>query len=234
MLPKKPRLPREERHTTSHVEEESHIWAVSYADLLMVLMSFFVVFFSFDDEVNPGNEMNNMAIAIQSAFSGGRQSSQNSNEKMSSPSQQEAGSDRKPSSQGLVGALSQVLTDYEIEPGKTDNTLTVHLPSNQFATRSFDISQELQEHLKKLSSVLQPYGERIEIYVVGHADQSQIRNPNRYIQSNFDLSSLRATRALAYLESQGLPMQSLFAQGSASNIRNSRSLSIRIRLRREL
>ena len=30
-------------------QEEGSVWAVSYSDLLMVIMSFFILFFSYDD-----------------------------------------------------------------------------------------------------------------------------------------------------------------------------------------
>ena len=49
MYLKDPRLPRVERARAIHLEDEtSHLWAVSYADFLMVLLSFFIIFFSLD------------------------------------------------------------------------------------------------------------------------------------------------------------------------------------------
>ena len=44
---KKPRLPRVERNEGGEIDtEENLLWAVSYSDLLMVLMSFFVIYFA--------------------------------------------------------------------------------------------------------------------------------------------------------------------------------------------
>jgi flagellar motor protein MotB len=66
---KRPRtLPRAVRKQSEHLEEgDGHLWAVSYADLLMVLLAFFVIFASFENEEAAGRGWMEIVMGLKNS-----------------------------------------------------------------------------------------------------------------------------------------------------------------------
>jgi flagellar motor protein MotB len=103
------------------------------------------------------------------------------------------------------------------------------LPDNVFELREFKLTAETQERLSMIYKVIQPFERDLDVVVMGHSDSMRFaKAKNEYLGNNFDLSSLRALRALQYMLAQGFPQEQISAQGAADGIRNSRTLSIKI------
>jgi len=58
---------RRKNHVAEAPDEGAFMWAVSYADMLMVLMSFFVVYFQYDDLVRENEQKKAAALALAQA-----------------------------------------------------------------------------------------------------------------------------------------------------------------------
>jgi len=118
-------------------------------------------------------------------------------------------------------------------PVEVGKSLYLKMPDNIFPKRKFSIDSDTREKLDAVFKVLEPQKEKLEVVVIGHSDSMPLSNEsgNPYLSDNFDLSSLRALRALQYLLSLGFPHDAISAQGSADGVRDSRSISIRIQLR---
>ncbi len=201
-------------------EGDGHLWAVSYADLLMVLMSFFVIFFSFSDDnknLKNGDLMMEISEGLKAKITGTATAAKDTL--------------RSPSAMIDRSALESLGAEV-LESGKS---IYVNLPDDIFSKRQFELSSSTKEKLNSIFKALEPNAQKIELVVIGHADSSRVSSTqNPYLSNNFDLSSLRALKAVEYFIGEGFPENHISAQGSSYGLRNSRTLSIRVRVKEEL
>lgn len=232
--------------------DDSHSWAVSYSDLLMVLMSFFVIFFSFSDSEKE-NALSEIAVSVQGAAPGGVQAAP----AVPSPIPAQAAQQQrngavslhaKPNDgagEGTEGAESSHAKDKIrarletafAELGQTPtseplrNRLAIRFSPNLYRPRQFRVDGLLKIELDRVLAVLKPYIGKVELHFIGHSDSRAISDLKRdAITSNFALSSLRAASALEYALVRGFPSEHLFVEGAAENLGSSRTLSLRIEL----
>lgn len=223
----KRRLPRIDRHQGIHVaeDENQHLWAVSYSDFLMALLSFFILFFSMETPTRQ-----KLIMQIAGEFKGDSKSTGFKNPGFGKgEGYGDAQNKRMPS--GLMNQLRSMKVD--VSPEK--ESLVINLPDDFFMPGQYRITAENNSKIQAILDLLKPYGKDINIYFEGHADNSPLRfHKNDIITDNFVLSSLRASTMLQMAKIVGFPEKNLFIQAASSNIRNSRSLSIRIEPREEV
>lgn len=200
-----------------HTESES--WAVSYADFLMVLLSFFILFFSIDQKKTDD-------VIQQIMVATGKMEKTEGNGG-AAPNEKQV--DREPKSIGLQeinGIASQLLKlNWKVE--KDPKKIMVHFPDNLYLPGSLTLDEKAKENMDKIVNLLSPFYDRIQLTVVGHTDETLVKDRgDTYLKDNFDLSVLRATNAVKYAVRLGVPMNILSAKGNSSHSRNSRSLSI--------
>lgn len=219
-------------------EGDGHLWAVSYADLLMVLMCFFVVYFSFTDappESGDTRDLQQIALGIeggQSVKPGPAGDKDSGTTAAGAASGAAAGVAVAASTAEKIPIDGKALRDLGARTHIEDKYLYIDLPDNIFPTKKFSLDQQTKESLNKIYKTLGSIQNKIEVIVIGHSDSSAIREPiNPYLSNNFDLSSLRALRGLQHLLTLGFPAANASAQGSADGTRNSRSLSLRIQMK---
>lgn len=187
-------------------DENSHLWAVAYSDLLMVLLSFFILFFSIDN-IERDNLIIDLARGIASDVKG-------------------LTTDPKAIS---TKSLYADLKKLNIQLVQEKENLTLNFPNELFKPGKYHIDKTQASEITKALEMLVQYKGKINIYFEGHADSTPILNvKNNVVQDNFVLSSLRATSALQLARKMGFSEKQLFAQASSSNTRNTRSLSLRI------
>ena len=215
MSAKMPRLPRIERSKSAHVEDEtSHLWAVSYADFLMVLLSFFIIFFTFEKKKQ--NSAIDEIVAYSKKVVAG--------ESFAVPPRGPA------SSTNAAAALAPALTSLDklkVETARDAKSLYIHLPDNIYRKGSAKLDADVTPQFEALIKVLAVFNGKIKITFIGHTDESRLVSQNYPgVNDNFDLSALRASSALRHALRMGLDAKTLFLSGSAENKRNSRTLSI--------
>jgi len=223
---KKVRLPRVERTKPIHIEDEtSHLWAVSYADFLMVLLSFFIIFFSIDNKKR--SDVIEEIILLTSKDA----------KKKDAETIPENQSARWPAfeSKGVpsnaIGALkaSDMFEDLKVENHPNEGTLIINMPDNIYGLGQINLSSEHEKRLQKLIKQLLPYAEKVNIVFVGHTDSQPLsKTKTENVKDNFDLSALRASAAVRSVQGLGIPKGRMFLSGSAENVRNTRSLSIHL------
>lgn len=224
------RLPRIERTEAVEINsEESHLWAVSYSDLLMVLMSFFIIFFSVDEKKRQ-SLIQEITIAINS-------------KNLAAPTSNGSGTESLPngtiaesiSQKGAIGALSDTLTQNlsgkapVTISGIEDGYILIQFAPNSFSKKRYQLDRPLKVAVSALLDSIRPFADKVNITFIGHADAAPIlATPGSLITDNYVLSALRANEAMRFAIVSGLPSSALFIQGSASNTLNSRTLSVRI------
>lgn len=215
LLKPKRKLRIEHNAGGGEIHDDGHAWAVSYADFLMVLLSFFVIFFSIDS-----NEKETLidSIAAKSGFdktkgSGGKESDRT----LASFSTLPAG----------IQEVGDQLEGFFVEKVDGKQKLYIYMDDNIYLPGRIDLPKVQIENLKKILSTLEPYNGKINITFIGHTDGTIVyHSKNDHIKNNFDLSSLRATRALQQAVKADFDPSHMFAQGVAEHTRGSRTLSL--------
>ena len=255
--PQQVRLHRQEVMDQDEIrEEEGNLWAVSYSDLLMVLMSFFIIFFSFNQNDNaisqiaiemhkivpenlrakglegggvkggqPGHfGIDKKADTMTGPALGGHTGTGGGFGVVGRPAQ---GIDKGIPLPAFVKSLNISGVAYKLET----NAVIIDLPDNIYPIRGTHLSGDSLVVFKELLKKLKAHSDKVDFYFVGHSDSVPVVHKTDAISNNYELSATRASKALGIALQQGLSPGSLFTTGSASNTRDSRTLSIKIKLK---
>lgn len=229
-----------------HIEDHEESWAVSYADLLMVLMSFFIVFFNI--ESGKGENENELIDIISKPFKSG-EASKNKGREISGTKksgdistlaelQKELrglnvnalgiGKDGKTIRDKEEKGLSSDLDKKDISSVVNMRGLLVELPNDIFNIGSYRMNSEIESYIDSILEKISEYSEKITIVAIGHSDKIPMRAGKQVIDSNFVLSSLRASKAVEYIVSKGYDKDWVFGQAVSVENRATRSLTLKI------
>ena len=176
--------------------EEGSVWLVSYADMMTLLVGFFVLLLSFSKIDHTKYEM--MKKKTTELFGG----------EYVVPFQKLADSLRVVVDKENLG--SQVI----IEQIPTGAEITFQ-GALFFESGSIKLNQPAINLLSTLLPVIKETAENFYIEIEGHTDDLPL-NKAGIISSNWDLSSLRACRVLLIFESMGFDSKKLKATGWGS------------------
>lgn len=170
--------------------DDAHRWLLTYADLLTLLMAFFVLMYAMS-HVTPA-KYQELSQTLSQAFKATPQPEQEAN------------------ARGLSGALqdkelfSALLPQQALSQGaavvigQDEREVALRLPSAVlFADGTAELSTEAEHLLDTLAPQLSASAKNIRIE--GHTDNSQ---PSRPFSNNWQLSSARANAVLMYLIDQ--------------------------------
>lgn len=194
---------------------DGHSWAVSYADLLMVLLSFFVIFFSLSEE-NPDTAHEQLRV-IAGAMGG---------KPLASSKNQASGAQP----QGMA-EITEALKIEGVKVSFKEGALLIDLENGVFPSGHWQADAPLQSMIEKVVKQIAPHKDKIMITIIGHADQKVMRRRNEYLTDNFDLSSLRALNVLKFVISKGIPATHASARAASSNDRDARSVTFEVRIK---
>lgn len=217
--------------STTFNSEDQHSWAVSYSDLLMVLMSFFIIFFSFDQTKRDG-ALSEISVQLKngSKFNTAASPATNYSKETGIAINTAGNSFNVTPVDAIMNSVSGSNMDRirGVHFEKTDemNRIVVHLSDDLYQPRAVDLSDKAKTELNLVLELLKPYANDLDLYFVGHTDPSPLTRKSVYLTNNFALASIRAVRAIDFAEQQGFAMDHLFTQGPGSNWRHTRSLSI--------
>lgn len=245
--PRQARIPRQANPLLG-MEDTSHLWAVSYADFLMVLLSFFVIFFSVNKSAKNNLILNIMTNVDKTKasdksymLSGNKKYYRNSSYNSLDTTQCSKNEDAGVSMLATLNVENnivnyntfseKILQLYKNSHVKVNteggNRLVINLPDDSFHLGELDLNQSSNIELENLLKTLKPYKDKIKIGFVGHSDNKRVRQwKGRSISNNYDLSVMRASRTMSKALEQGFASEHLYAMGSGSSFRTTRSLSL--------
>ncbi len=178
-------------------QDDTDSWLMSYADMITLLMCFFVIFVSVSKPEK--DKFTLITDGLASKFGA---------VDMSTPLHGVYSS-----LQGLI-ENNQLFRDAVIQ--KNDKSIEMELASGSFFKRdSADFVEEKLPILKELAAGLKS-GTYLDYRVVieGHTSD---RAPSGLYQSNWDLSAMRATRLVQFMIEQGIESKRLVAVGLADS-----------------
>jgi flagellar motor protein MotB len=225
--PKKRMRVYREAHS-QEVHDDGHSWAVSYADFLMVLLSFFIIFFSVDK-----NERKELIEQIASTTGGpnsaGAQQAPAKKGSQGGPAE-EPGTSKASNQRRLPSGISEVakgLDGFFVEHEDKSQKLYIYFDDNMFRPGEIEMPRDQIHKLNQILTRVEPYMKDVNITFIGHTDSSVVsRGKNRYVSNNFDLSSLRATKALQEAVKLGFNPTKMFAKGVAEHSKGTRTISL--------
>lgn len=230
----KPRLGRievvrrsgESLHRVPHTED--HTWAVSYADFLMVLLSFFIIFFS------QGEGTDNVIFKITQEL--GKNSGQQGSTNQSSTAPTTPGnfSGQHPGGGPMDRAalskdLKKEFSNFTFMDNEKEKALSILLPENIYSSGAYQLQAEAKAQFADLVKRLLPFKNAITITITGHTDISLVTQSKlKKFGDNTELSSLRAYYATKELIEQGFSEDQVRIKTLLKEQRNSRTLSLQI------
>jgi flagellar motor protein MotB len=221
------------RTSAAHAGQAEGGWAVSYADFLMVLLSFFIVFFSFDEKSSLHNIVVSLAqhsspvVANLGAGEGGTAKAGNigigniGNGGGPGTGTGGYGND-------VLTRVSSIFKDSKIEAFATKERIVVDLPNDIYRAGAYQVPEQ---DLSAILSALAPYQSEISITIMGHADGTVFQHSRKVVKDNLTLASLRAAYASTHVQ-QILPKAQVWIQASEHSARKTRSLSFVIEPRK--
>lgn len=240
-----PEQPRKKTDIKEFMEDSNqHLWSVSYADLLMVILAFFVVF-----DIKPTASGDGKKDDRQSALSmivsrlsfadaatdgvpmggdisphGGAKTTATEDGGVAS----RGGGD--PAGAILAMLVGTLPTTLRVEVLGDASSVNIHFPDEVYASGHFTVENaDLAQSLKAVCAAVQPYMDEVRVTFVGHSDSQPLSESlRRRVGSNMLLSSMRAVKAAEFAIALGLKPDRVVTQGDDAYARGQRSLSIKI------
>lgn len=208
---------REEHHESKTGHER---WLVSYADFITLLFGFFVVMYS----VSQVSEQKYRVLSdtLASVFEGNTSLPTNLDKRLDQYPQDQQGKisglspdinlvDTQVLAEELEKALVHLVDPKHVSITATEDWVQIDLNANLlFASGSADPSDQARNIFRDIAAKLAPYDNEIE--VSGHTDNVPIRNAK--FQSNWELSSARASSVVRLLADNGVEPEQLSAVGN--------------------
>ena len=219
------------RHSASQSAESSDesafLWAVSYSDMLMVLVAFFVIYYNTDKLHAPAPAEDSLKkIALEVAKTGAKIEHETP-KTVDVPEAEHA----------LLKRIADDLDPKSFEWTEAQNhkTLTVYMPDNAYDVGSYELRNAYRGKFIRIINLirkiqLESKG-HILVSLTGHNDDIplSIRNGTPIISSNAILAGLRATKAADLAVFLGLDKNYVVAESQQESARSTRSLTIRLR-----
>ncbi len=221
------RLPRIQRSPRSELVEtgENMMWAVSYSDLLMVLLSFFILFFSYDQkEKETKDSITKMVRRFETVTAPveGSATTVAQAPSVAPAPQAEPVAEKVTLSQQLL----KVLPADRIQANLDGDSIILRFGLNAYAPGQVRPPTAIQPQLNQLADILKPYLDEVDIVVVGHADTQKVRRYRKRFSDNLEVSLARSVRAVRYLENLGIPLAKMRSLGTGDQEISSRTISI--------
>jgi|GEM_PF-4600237 len=226
--------------------DSSSGWAISYADLLMVLLCLFIGLSVASDDTENGDDL---LKEISVSFKGSDVSQKGAGIGLGSaanstgPSEviMVTGSDGKPKLvpnpeaktiesriyESISSSLEQIGIQSELMQER--NEILLKFEYNLFNKGEIHLDDEAKAKIRVVLDSLEPYKGKVMLSVVGHTDKSPVKTKkSKTIQENIDLAVLRASYATKWIRDTGFPAEDLRIEVSEPQADDRRSLSLHV------
>lgn len=187
------------RRAKKHEDGDEEAWLITYADMVTLLLCFFVIMFSLSSP--DGKKFEKMAHAMSGLKITDRM-----------PDSRDPTNDLR---EQIEMALGESGYDKFIAVSKNERFVSMELASDSFfEAGAASFSPKGEEILKTVAKQVVPLADKqMQIEVEGHTDSSPIASAK--FPSNWELSGARASSVVRYLIAQGFPADKLRAVGYA-------------------
>lgn len=190
----------EKLNSETYEEHNDELWAISYGDMITLLLSFFVIYFSIDPKKGEMEKVDNHMISQFKML-------ELEAKKKYSPKLE---IDAKSKNIGEAPKF-EVLKNAKIT--KIDDRLLVTFDNMSFfETAQTEPNQNGKATLKAFADKFLPYAGLYKIGIKAFTDNRPVSKRHRY-KDNMELSALRALGALRVLQKAGIPLNRMEIAG---------------------
>lgn len=197
-------------------------WMLSYADIVTVLLCFFIIFYSIEKQIEKKIENEIKGYSDQSGIL---------------REHKEAGIDTK------YNYAIEVLSDLkDVNVIRSSSFVDIYFGDVVFFKKGkFQLTNEGKKLIDNITERLQKIGSKYRLEIQGHADKTPVaKKKQRWWDSNMELSVLRSLNVYKYMIRNNLPKSHLsvagygdhksLAPGEKSIIPENRRISLRLQL----
>ncbi len=202
------------KHKYTHTDNDEGSWAISYGDMVTLLLSFFVLFFSIDFKKNNEKVLDESLQGIFSTQKIQAAKSEGSSEGNSK------GSSVGSSVGSSAGSSKGGFKDEPIIKGMgivrvQDGTFLMFFKGvSFFNTAKIDLTKEGQKALDEFYTKFIPLAGKYKIQVQAYTDPRGIKNvANRAFRDNLELSVLRSLSVVRHFNRLGMPSRRVEISG---------------------
>lgn len=186
---------KKQSHGESEEESEGS-WAISYGDMITLLLSFFVIFYNADFEKAETQKLNHY-LGFQI-------------ENLKSAMPPGVGTGSKPNSDVDV----QKIGDFDVKVEQVDNNLVVTFGKfSFFDSGKTEVRKEAAGILKLFADKYLSFSSKYILSIKGFTDRKPVMRMDRAYKDNLELSALRAISAMRHLRKAGIPLNRMEIAG---------------------
>jgi chemotaxis protein MotB len=201
------------RHTEAEEVDTEGTWAVSYGDLITLLLTFFILFFSLDQSPPRPNKMRVAFLDEIKAITEGKSDKPYFDQvKPITP----AGAAVRPNLPSEDAAVNKVTFPKEFAPVayEVDDKVLLEFPGVSFFNSSqVDLTKDGRESLTQFAKLFVPYSGNFFVSIRAFADNRQVLQGVLRFKDNLELSALRSIAAMRVLQSAGIPIDRIRTGG---------------------
>ncbi len=179
----------------NHIEIDTEgSWAISYGDMITLLLTFFILFFSTDKDRDRMNSMSSSLIA-----------------KLDSKRTKDVVQNQFT---GHDASIDQEVKDrLKANVHKVGQKLIVEFPETSFFDLGkVDLSPKGHESLRNFVKIYMPYSGNYILGIRAFTDNKRVRHRARF-KDNIELSALRSVAAMRALQKYGIPLNRMRVGG---------------------
>ena len=203
------------KHKPLEIEEDSEgTWAISYGDMITLLLSFFVIFYNADFKAKKIESLNHhLSFDIENLKPHLRTKPEGQGGSASKPN-----AAKKAENTANIIAGESILvdgfTDFDIKVHEVDENLVVTFGKlSFFDSGSTEVKKDTIEILKLFTAKYLPYAGKYQLSIKGFTDRKPVRKDRRNYKDNLELSVLRAVSAMRHLQKAGIPLNRMEIAG---------------------
>lgn len=178
------------RRTAEHQEIDTEgSWAISYGDMITLLLTFFVLFYSTNKEKDRLNVMqNSLLLAL--------------NKNSSEPPAPLKSAGQDPT------MTEEIRDSLSAKAYKVGSKLIVEFPNVSFFNLgAIELTPQGKEQLDKFVALYMPYAGNYILGIRAYTDNKKVReNSGLRYRDNLELSALRSLEAMRKLQMKGIPL----------------------------
>jgi chemotaxis protein MotB len=216
--------------TEEEIETEG-TWAISYGDMITLLLSFFVIFFTTDFDKNEKQKLNqHMLTELQAVDFGeplAREVVGDQVDQIHDLNQQLWKIMGEKKNHSMIADLEN-LDDSTIPKVEMDiipwneNLIIKFSKVSFFESGEVDLTEQGEQTLNKFVEKFSKYIGAYTISIKAFTDKKKVRSTNPRFKDNLELSALRAVSAMRHIQKQGVPLSQIdiAGHGELNKIKN--------------
>jgi chemotaxis protein MotB len=206
-------IARERALNENDVDTEGS-WAISYGDMITLLLSFFVLYFTADFDKVKIEQINSSLVGALKPINPG-----------SSPI-------RHPQSlnigktEGLMGIEQVLINEWGARVHQIGRRLIVEFPGISFYDSGWpQLNSKGKSTIAKFAEIYTPYAGNYVLGIRAYTDKTPVKEGARY-KDNLELSALRSVSAMRWLQKEGIPLRRMKLAGYGEHLVTAQELAL--------